>query len=83
MVVSAVTVWISVWLSLNKNAVFNFFLLDEPILTTVYIQPADVSLDLLVTMCEQGNVPHHLLWLAGDGPWPDHFITVTDRCGSP
>lgn len=67
-VVSAVTIWISVWLSLNKNVVFNFFLLDKPILTVVYIQPTDVSLDHLVTMCEQGNVPHHLLWLETASP---------------
>lgn len=53
MVISAVTVCISMWLSLNKIVVFNFSLLDKLILTMVYIQPADVSLDLLVTVCEQ------------------------------
>ena len=43
-IISAVTVWISMWLSLKKIVVFNVFLLDKLILhIKVYIQPSDVS----------------------------------------
>lgn len=63
MVISAVIVWISMWLSLNKSVVFNFFLPEKLILTMVYIQSHDVSLDLLVTICEPWNVSYQLLWL--------------------
>lgn len=52
MVISAVTVWIPMWLSLDKIFVFNFSLLDKPMLKLVYTRPPDVSLDLVVTMCE-------------------------------
>lgn len=45
MVISAAPIWISMWLSLNNTVVIYFFLLNKLILTMVYTQPADVSLD--------------------------------------
>lgn len=62
MLISAVTVWISMWLSLNNIVVFNFFLFDKPILTMVYKKKKKkgfwcVSLDLVVTwwQCVNGG----------------------------
>lgn len=45
------TVWISMWFSLNKIVVLSVFLLNKLILKMVYIHPADAF--LLVTMSEQ------------------------------